>query len=195
MLQVVSPGEGETAGQPPPGEPALGSPRKAAGTMAPESERGRRDGQGLAQTHGSGCPHRSRPRSRLPRRTPRAWRCSGGCCTRTARGSRTCLGEEERRGQSSGDAGGTTRQQSPDTALTGAAPQGWCGVPRAGAGDAPQFLSTVRGLFRELGTKTVTQVSRNWPPSIRPRTHTHVLSEPTQQDICVGHSYKPQLVQ
>lgn len=71
-----------------------------------------RSEQGLEQTHGSGCPHQSHRRSRLPRHTPRAWRCSGGCCTQTARGSRTCLGEEERRGQSQGDVGGRTWQQS-----------------------------------------------------------------------------------
>uniref|UniRef100_A0A8C5NIR5 EGF-like domain-containing protein n=1 Tax=Junco hyemalis TaxID=40217 RepID=A0A8C5NIR5_JUNHY len=81
-----------------------------------EREEAGRDGdgeEGLEQTHGSDCPHQSHPHSRQPHHTPRAWRCSGGCCTRTAQGSKTCLGEEKRRRwRSEGGDKGRRRQQS-----------------------------------------------------------------------------------
>jgi len=64
-----------------------------------EMKQQRRQGERSEQTHDSGCPHQSHPRSHLPHHTPRVWRCSGGCCTQTAQGSRTCLGEEERRAE------------------------------------------------------------------------------------------------
>lgn len=130
-----------------------------------------RDGEGLEQTHGSGCPRRSRPRSRPPHRTPRAWRCSGGCCTQTARGSRTCLGEEETRGgiragamPGVGGEGRGSRAQPgwagrtagleprvvlglllAHTAPTGTAAAGLVWDSPSGAGEVPQFLSTIWG--------------------------------------------------